>query len=60
MKDEDKTKVELIKELKTLRKKEGESELNDFVEYKQNDLAFGNSSSIIKIGLSNEVKVIRE
>ena len=37
MKDEDKTKVELIKELKTLRKKEGESELNDFVEYKQNE-----------------------
>ena len=30
------------------------------VEYKQNDLAFGNSSSIIKIGLSNEVEVIRE
>ena len=37
MKDEDKTKVELIKELNTLRKKEGESELNDFVEYKQNE-----------------------
>ena len=30
------------------------------VEYKQNDLSFGNSSSIIKIGLNNEVKVIRE
>ncbi len=30
------------------------------VEYKQNDLSSGKSSSIIKIGLNNEVKVIRE
>jgi len=37
IKDEDKTKAEIIKELKTLRKKEGESALNDFVEYKQNE-----------------------
>jgi len=37
MKDENKTKAELIKELKTLRKKQGKSALNDFVEYKQNE-----------------------
>jgi hypothetical protein len=36
LKEEDKTKAELIKELKTLRKKEAKSALNNFVEYKQN------------------------
>ena len=35
MKDENKTKVELIKELKTLRKERGESALNDITERKQ-------------------------
>lgn len=30
------------------------------VHYKQDDLSVGNSSSIIKLGLSNEIEVIRE
>jgi len=37
LKDKDKKKAELIKELKTLWKKEGESVLNDFLKYKQNE-----------------------
>ncbi len=45
MKDEDKTKAELIKKLKTLRKERGKSTLNDLTEHKQTEQVIQESES---------------
>lgn len=48
MKDEDKTKAELIKELKTLRKEREKSALNDLTERKQTEQVIRESESRFK------------
>lgn len=48
MKDENKTKAELIKELKTLRKERGESALNDITERKQAEQELSKEKILLK------------
>ena len=49
MKDEDKTKAELIKALKTLRKERGESVINNIIERKQAEEKLKDSEEYLKI-----------